>query len=53
MHAEADSDCLKLATSIRVVLTELADRMGQALKDEAELTQAVSHLLGVKAKKGG
>jgi len=53
LHAEADSECLELATSIRVVLTELADRMGQALKDEAELTQAVSRLLAVKAKKTG
>ena len=53
LHAEADDECLDLATSIRVVLTELADRMGQALKDEAELTQAVSRLLAVKAKKTG
>jgi hypothetical protein len=53
LHSESDKECLELATSIRLVLTELADRMGQALKDEAELTQAVSRLLEVKAKKGG
>lgn len=51
LHAESDEDCLELATSIRVVLTELAERMGQALKDEAELARAVSRLLDVKGKK--
>lgn len=51
LHAESDNECLELATSIRLVLTELADRMGQALKDEAELAQAVSRLLDAKAKK--
>lgn len=31
--------------SIRVVLTELADRISIALKDDAELKQAISNLL--------
>jgi hypothetical protein len=52
LHAESDSDCLELAKSIRVVLTELADRMGHTLKDKTELTQAVSRLLEVKGKQG-
>ncbi len=53
LHSQSDEDCLSLATSIRVVLSELADRLGQALKDEAELAHAVSRLLAAKGKKGG
>jgi hypothetical protein len=45
IHAETDEECLELATSIRVVLSELADRLGSALKDHAELNAAVSRLL--------
>jgi hypothetical protein len=45
LHAKTDEECLELATSIRVVLTELAERMSLALKDEAELKQALSKLL--------
>lgn len=52
LHDQSDDECLELATSIRIVLTELADRMGQALKDEAELKGAVSKLLEIKTKKG-
>jgi len=51
IHAQTDEECLEIATSIRVVLVELASRMGQALKDEAEVTQAVSRLLAKKASK--
>jgi hypothetical protein len=51
LHADSDEDCLELATSVRVVLTDLADRMGQALKDSSELAQAVSRLLEVKGRK--
>lgn len=49
LHAQTDEDCLEIATSIRVVLTELAERIGQALKDEAELKNAVSRLLKPKS----
>ena len=45
LHAGTDEECLELATSIRVVLTELAERISQALKDEAELKQAVTKLM--------
>ena len=45
IHAQTDEQCLEVATSIRVVLTELADRISVALKDHAELKQAVSRLL--------
>lgn len=53
LHARPDEECLALATSIRVVLTELADRLGQAVKDEAELKHAVARLLEVKGKRNG
>jgi hypothetical protein len=45
LHAQADDECLAIAMSIRVVLTELAERITQALKDEAELRNAVNQLL--------
>lgn len=51
LHAMSDEDCLALASSVRVVLAELSDRMSQALKDEKELTSAVSHLLHSRGKK--
>src|SRR6266481_2877257 len=37
LHEQTDEECLALATSIRVVLTELADRISTALKEEASL----------------
>jgi hypothetical protein len=49
IHGATDEKCLELATSIRVVLTELADRIGQALKDEVELQKAVTSLLHAKS----
>lgn len=52
LHAQEDQQCLELATSIRVVLTELADGLGRALKDEAELNAAVTRLLRAKAQPG-
>lgn len=45
LHAQTDEECLEVATSIRVVMAEFAERMGQALKEEAELNAAVSRLL--------
>jgi hypothetical protein len=45
IHDKSDSECLELATSIRVVLAELSERVGLALKDHAELKGAVSRLL--------
>ena len=50
LHTETDESCLDLAKAVRIVLVELADRLGQALKDEAELTAAVNRL--VEARKG-
>lgn len=51
IHAQTDEECLEIATSIRVVLTELADRISTALKDDAELKTAVSRLLNRKQSK--
>ena len=45
LHAQTDEECLEIASSIRIVLTELAERISAALKDDAELTNAVSRLL--------
>ena len=45
LHAQTDEECLGLATSIRVVLADLADRLGHALKDRAELAAAVTRLM--------
>ena len=44
LHAQTDEHCLGIAHAVRVVLTELSDRLGQALKDEAELRNAISLL---------
>ena len=45
LHDRSDSHCLELASSIRVVLAELSERLSQALKDEAELNRALSNLM--------
>jgi hypothetical protein len=45
IHSKTDEECLELATSIRLVLIELADRIAIALKDEAGLRDAVNRLL--------
>ncbi len=49
LHAQSDEYCLELAASIRVVLTELAERISTALKEEATLKNAVSRLLNRKS----
>jgi hypothetical protein len=53
LHDENQDDDrrLDLAQSIRMVLTELAERIAVALKEEAELTEAVSRILQENAKK--
>jgi hypothetical protein len=38
-------ECLNRAHGIRVVLAELADRLGQLLREEKELKTAISQLL--------
>jgi len=53
LHAKSDAECLELAIHIRIVLTELADRIGQALKDHSGLKTAVSRLLQAHKDKRG
>jgi hypothetical protein len=46
LHAETDRACLEAAHVIRIVLADLVERVGQALKSEAELTTALGRLMG-------
>jgi hypothetical protein len=48
VHALSDEECLTIASSVRVVLGELSDRLSQALKNEEELTKALSTLMNHK-----
>ncbi|MCG8095270.1 MAG: hypothetical protein JAZ17_16905 [Candidatus Thiodiazotropha endolucinida] len=50
VHALSDEQCLEMAGSVRVVLGELSERLSQALKDEAELTMALSTLMNKRQK---
>ena len=49
LHGASDEECLQVAHDVRVVLCELAERLGDALKDEDELMGAVSRLLNRKS----
>jgi hypothetical protein len=49
LHAQTDEECLELATSIRLVMIEFADRLGQVMREQAELDNAVVRLLQDKA----
>jgi hypothetical protein len=49
LHTKSDEECLALANDIRVVLAELSERIGQALKDERELNDAVTRLMASKS----
>jgi hypothetical protein len=49
LHEHTDKECLEIAQEIRLVLTELAERISHALKEEAELQTAVSRLLSRKS----
>jgi len=48
LHAGTDEECLQLATDIRHVLNELAERMYQVLKDQTELRAAVGRLTKIQ-----
>lgn len=50
LHDQTDEHCLEIAGSVRVILGELAERLSQALKDEAEVNNALSKLLEIKNK---
>ena len=48
VHELSDEDCLEKATSIRLVLANLAENLGHALKDHNELDTAVTKLMNSK-----
>lgn len=50
LHAQSDEQCLEIATSIRIVLTDFVEKVANTLKDEAELNDAVTRLLKHKSK---
>jgi hypothetical protein len=52
LHDKSDEECLARATSIRVVMAELAERITQALSARDEFTSAVSKLLTIAQEKG-
>lgn len=51
VHGRTDAECLELATSVRVILVELADRLSQALKDEVEINTALERLAAIRSKR--
>jgi hypothetical protein len=51
VHEGTDEHCLELATHVRVILVELAERLSEALKDDAELNAAVTKLTAVRKAK--
>lgn len=50
IQAQTDTECLEVATGIRIILTELAERIDSALKDNGELSSAVNRLLNSQKK---
>lgn len=53
LHEKSDEDCLQLATSIRLVLTDLVERMANAVKETRELKTALSRILQRKDSENG
>ena len=49
VHELSDEECLELASTVRLVLGELSERLSALLKDKAELTAAVSTLMHHKS----
>ena len=45
LHTKTDEECMEYAHDFRIVLSELAERISLALKDEAELKSSISRLL--------
>lgn len=48
VHELSDEQCLELASSVRVLLVEFAERLGQAMTDEKKLSDAVNRLANPK-----
>lgn len=51
LHGKSDRDCLQLATDVRIVLANMAERLANALADQEELRLAVHRLAAAKSKK--
>lgn len=51
VHDRTDEQCLELAQDIRVVLSELSERLAEALKDDAQLSAALHRLMGERNDK--
>lgn len=51
VHVENDDNCLKIAYSIRVVLTDLSIKIQAALKNQKAVKSAISKLLSFNGKK--
>jgi len=51
LHDWSEDECLDEAASIRIVLTDLCEKMGQALKEQTELDEAVKRLKSPREKK--
>lgn len=51
VHNKDDEECLELAGCIRIVLSDLSERLDQALKEEAELNNAINKLLSSKKER--
>lgn len=49
-HSQTDKECLEIAASIRIILTELAERISSAMQDNGELSSAVNRLLNTQRK---
>ncbi len=45
IHEYTDAQCLEFATTIRLILTDLAEKISMAIKEKAELKVAVEKLL--------
>jgi hypothetical protein len=50
VQAQTDAECLEIAASIRIILTELAERISAAQEDNGELSGAVNRLLNSQRK---
>ena len=48
VHELSDPECLELASSVRVVLGRLSEKLSDILKDEAEVKGAISTLMNYK-----
>lgn len=48
LHNDTDEECLKLASTVRVVLLGFAERLALAIKEETELNDAIKQLTNKK-----